>query len=109
VEGTSGRPLGWFFNQWLRRPGFPEVTTSWRYDAQQKRVVATLEQGSRFGAYRFPLTVAITDGGGRERRATIDVPATASSSIVVPIDLDAAPRSVAFDPDVRVLGTLQSR
>ena len=109
VEGTSGRPLGWFFDQWLRRPGFAEVTTSWRYDAQQKRVVATLTQGTRFGAYRFPLTVALTDGTGRERRATIDVPASATSTIVVPIDLDAAPRSVTFDPDVRVLGTFQSR
>ena len=109
VEGTSGRPLGWFFDQWLRRPGFAEVTTSWRYDAQQKQVVATVAQGTRFGAYRFPLTVAITDAGGRERRTTIDVPASATSTIVVPIDLDAAPRSVTFDPDVRVLGIFQSR
>jgi aminopeptidase N len=109
VEGTSGRPLGWFFDQWLRRPGFAEVTTSWRYDAQRKRVIATMAQGTRFGAYRFPLTVAVTDAGGRERRATIDVPASATSSIVVPIDLDAPPRSVTFDPDVRVLGTFQSR
>lgn len=109
VEGTSGRPLGWFFDQWLRRPGFAEVTTSWRYDAQRKRVIATMAQGTRFGAYRFPLTVAVTDAGGRERRATIDVPASGTSSIVVPIDLDAPPRSVTFDPDVRVLGTFQSR
>jgi hypothetical protein len=53
VEASSGRPLGWFFDQWLRRPGFAEVTTSWRYDASQRRVVATIAQGSRFGAYRF--------------------------------------------------------
>jgi aminopeptidase N len=109
VEGTSGRPLGWFFDQWLRRPGFAEVTTSWRYDTQQKQIVATIAQGTRFGAYRFPLTVAITDGAGREHRTTIDVPAAPTSTIAVPIDLDAAPRSVTFDPDVRVLGTFQSR
>jgi aminopeptidase N len=105
VEATSGRPLGWFFDQWLRRPGFAEVTTSWRYDATRHRVVATIAQGARFGAYRFPLTVAITDGGGKERRATIDVPATATSTVVVPIEVDAPPRAVAFDPDVRVLAT----
>ena len=46
VEATSGRPLGWFFDQWLRRPGFAEVTTSWRYDAAQRRVVATIAQGT---------------------------------------------------------------
>ena len=109
LEGSSGRSLGWFFDQWLRRPGFAEVTTSWRYDASQRRVIATIAQGSRFGAYRFPLTVAVTDASGRERRATIEVPAVGSSTISVPLDLEAAPRAVTFDPDVRVLATFTSR
>ena len=109
VEGSSGRALGWFFDQWLRRPGFAEVTTSWRYDAAQRRVVATIAQGGRFGAYRFPVTVAVTDASGRERRATIDVPASATATISVPLDVDAAPRAVAFDPDVRVLATFTAR
>ena len=109
VEGTSGRSLGWFFDQWLRRPGYAEVTTSWRYDTAQRRVVATIAQGTRFGAYRFPLTVAVVDASGRERRATLDVPATGSATLVVPLDLETSPRGVAFDPDVRVLGTFQSR
>jgi hypothetical protein len=60
MEGVSGRPLGWFFDQWLRRPGYAELTTSWRYDAAQRRVVATIAQAGRFGVYRFPLTVAIS-------------------------------------------------
>jgi aminopeptidase N len=109
MEGASGRSLGWFFDQWLRRPGFAEVTTSWRYDAAQRRVVASIAQGNRFGQFRFPLTVAITDASGRERRATIDVPATANATIAVPLEVNAAPRAVAFDPDVRVLGTFQAR
>jgi aminopeptidase N len=109
VEGSSGRALGWFFDQWLRRPGFVEATTSWRYDAAQRRVVATIAQGTRFGAYRFPLTVAITDASGTERRATIEVPATGSATLVVPLDVDAAPRAVSFDPDVRVLGSFTAR
>jgi aminopeptidase N len=109
LEGTSGRSLGWFFDQWLRRPGYAEVTTSWRYDAAQRRVVATIGQGTRFGAYRFPLTVAVVDASGRERRATIDVPATGSATLVVPLELETSPRGVAFDPDVRVLGTFQAR
>ena len=109
VEASSGRALGWFFDQWLRRPGFAEVTTSWRYDAAQRRVVATIAQGGRFGAYRFPLTVAVTDASGRERRATIDVPASATATISVPLHVEAAPRGVAFDPDVSVLATFTSR
>jgi len=109
VEASSGRPLGWFFDQWLRRPGFAEVTTSWRYDAAERRVIATITQGGRFGVYRFPLTVAITDATGKERRATIDVPAAANTTFAVPLQLDGAPRGVAFDPDVRVLATFQAR
>ena len=109
VEASSGRPLGWFFDQWLRRPGYADVTTSWRFDASQRRVVATITQGARFGAYRFPVTVAVTDASGRERRATIDVPASATATLVLPLDLDAAPRTVVFDPDVRVLGTFTAR
>ena len=109
VEAASGRPLGWFFDQWLRRPGFAEVTTSWRYDASQRRVIATVTQGTRFGAYRFPLTVSVTDASGKERRATIDVAAAPSTTVAVPLQLDAAPRGVAFDPDVRVLATFQAR
>ena len=46
---------------------------------------------------------------GKEHRATIDVPATANTTVIVPLQLDAAPRGVAFDPDVRVLATFQSR
>jgi aminopeptidase N len=109
MEGASGRPLGWFFDQWLRRPGFAEVSTSWRYDGARRRVVATIAQGDRFGQFRFPLTVAVMDATGRERRATIDVPAAARVTIAVPLDVDAAPRAVTFDPDVRVLGTFQTR
>ena len=109
VEASSGRPLGWFFDQWLRRPGFAELTTSWRYDAAQHRVVATITQSGRFGLYRFPLTVAVTDASGKERRATIDVPASATSVLVVPVEVEGPPRLVAFDPDVRVLATFQAR
>jgi len=79
------------------------------HDAGRRRVVATIAQSGRFGPYRFPLTVAITDAAGRERRSSIDVPATPMSTVVIPLDVDAAPHAVTFDPDVRVLGTFQAR
>ena len=62
-----------------------------------ERVLATVTQGTRFGAYR-PLTVAITNAAGKERRATMNVPAAASTTVVVPLQLDAAPRGVTFSP-----------
>lgn len=109
MEGASGRPLGWFFDQWLRRPGYAAATTSWRYDTASRRVVATVVQGGPTPAYRFPLTVLVIDAQGRERRATIDIAAARTATVSVPLELDGVPRHVVFDPDVRVLGTVQAR
>src|SRR5256712_6014007 len=75
LEAASGRPLGWFFDQWLRRPGFPELTTSWTYDAVAKRVVVSITQGARFGSYRFPLTIDINSAARRRVRTRVPVPA----------------------------------
>src|SRR5256886_15296635 len=55
LEASSGTRLGWFFDQWLRRPGFPELATSWTYDAAAKRVIVSITQGTRFGSYRFQI------------------------------------------------------
>ncbi len=33
MEQVSGKPLDWFFTQWLTRPGVPRVGGTWRYDA----------------------------------------------------------------------------
>jgi aminopeptidase N len=109
MEGSAGRPLQWFFDQWLRRPGYADVTTSWRYDASARRVIATIAQGSRFAPYRLPLEVAVTGTAGRERRVTLDVPAVATCTLTVPLELDAPPRRVTFDPDVHLLGTIRAR
>ena len=37
-EQVSGKDLGWFFAQWLTRPGVPKLEGSWRYDAAKKVV-----------------------------------------------------------------------
>ena len=31
MEEASGQDLAWFFHQWLKRPGSPEVNGTWRY------------------------------------------------------------------------------
>ena len=43
-EQVSGKPLDWFFTQWLNRPGAPKLEGSWRYDAARKQVEITLTQ-----------------------------------------------------------------
>jgi aminopeptidase N len=109
VERYASTDLRWFFDQWLRRPGYAEITTSWRFVAKSRRLVLQVDQGSRFAPYRFPLTVAIIDRSGRERRVTVNVPAERTTKLTLPLEISAAPREVRVDPDATVLATFTSR
>ncbi len=109
MEGATGDSLSWFFDQWLRRPGFAELTTSWRYAAAAHRVVLTVEQGTRFAPYRFPLVVAVRDASGAEHRARVMIAAEHSTRVTVPVALEAAPRGVMVDPDVELLAEVHAR
>ena len=104
IEKESGQDLQWFFRQWLERPGYPEITTSWEYDRSAKRVRLRLQQSGRFGVYRFPLTVAIQTGA-EIKRVTVDIPAGRGATIILPLPLSQPPSSVIIDPDVSLLAT----
>jgi aminopeptidase N len=104
MEATSGQPPRWFFDQWLRRPGFATPILRWDYDPATERVQVTVDQSTaRFGAYRFPLTVAVRDSSGSVRRAVIDVPAQPRITVPLPFAVPARPQAVVPDPDVDLL------
>ena len=107
-ELTAGRPLDWFFDQWMRRPGTAELRPSWKWDASRRKVVVTVVQGARFPPYRISLAVDVTDASGATKRVRITVPATTTSSVDLPIPLSTAPRNVVFDADDSLLGTLMA-
>ena len=46
LEHSSGRPLGQFFDQWLRRPGVAEPSIGWAYDASDSTVTLAVQQDS---------------------------------------------------------------
>ena len=77
-EDVSGRPLGWFFDQWLRRTTYPvirlEWSNNWLEGANEMRVRLRQEQvaepdGSR-PAYKFPIDVRFV-GTGLDTTITI--------------------------------------
>jgi aminopeptidase N len=109
VEHRSGQKLGWFFDQWLRRPGFASLTTSWRFDAASRTVVLVVEQGARFAPYRFPLSIDVTDTNGVVHRVRVEIGADRSTSVSLPLELSAPPRALAFDPAVELLAEFHSR
>ncbi|HVX41276.1 MAG TPA: M1 family metallopeptidase [Gemmatimonadaceae bacterium] len=103
MERASGQKLDWFFNQWLRRPGYPEITAAWSYDAAAHEVVVDVTQGGPFGAYRAPLTIAAIDSSGVAHRTTIQLSDASSAPVEARIPLATAPASVVLDPDVVLL------
>jgi aminopeptidase N len=109
VEREAKEPLGWFFDQWLRRPGFIDATLRWRFDERAKQVVLEVEQSTRFAPYRFPLKVEIRERDGRAHRATVPVPAQRTARLEIPIRLDRAPAAVIADPDVELLANITMR
>ena len=106
-EHAAGRPLDWFFDQWMRRPGVAELQPTWKYDGTRRKLVVTVVQGTRVPPYRLSLAVDVTDATGATKRVRLTVPATASSTIDVPMTLTSVPRSVVFDADVSLLGVVQ--
>lgn len=106
VEATSGKKLDWFFDQWMRRPGFAELTAGWRWEGGRKTLLVTVSQGTRFPPYRVNLSVDVTDARGKVQRVRVTIPAARVATVPVAIKLDGAPRAVVFDADATLLGTI---
>jgi aminopeptidase N len=107
MERASGQQLGWFFDQWLRRPGYPELTATWHYDAAAREATITVAQGGPFGAFRVPLTIAAIDSTGAEHRATVALSASSEAVGQLRIPLQSEPKTIVLDPDVELLARLR--
>ena len=105
MERESKQNLGWFFDQWLRRPGYPEVTATWSYDASTHEAVISVDQGTRFGQFQFPLTIAAVDSAGTSQRRTVQMASSPGAPQHIRISMPNAPASVVLDPDVELLAS----
>ena len=106
LERSSGRPLGPFFDQWLRRAGVAEPNIGWAHDAATGTISLLVLQDSVRGAYDFPLTVRVTERSGAQRRVEVVVPAEARATVALPGRFDAAPASLDVDPEQVLLARI---
>jgi aminopeptidase N len=104
MEEAARKDLGWFFHQWLRQPGYPQLDVSWQYDAGARRAVVgiTQSQKSEWGLFRLPvLTVEFRGADGRALRRNVAV--ASGRKTVARFDVPFAPAEVRVDPDGKLL------
>jgi len=107
MERASRTSLGWFFDQWLRQPGYPQLDVAWRADSASGHASLTIRQvqPAAWGRYRLPrVAVDFVLPGGRTERRTFDVNPQYEEQ-VAGFTLPAMPVEVVVDPDGELLLT----
>ncbi len=103
LEASSGKKLGAFFNQWLRRPGYPEMDVAWS-DSALTSLSVSITQSGRFGLFEFPLQLALVGPDGDVRRVEVGVPAQLFTRVVLPVT--GSVERIDADPDVQLLARI---
>lgn len=109
VEQTTGRDLGWFFDQWVMNPGSPAYTYAWSAKnlGGANYVYLELDQTQTSqSVFKMPVRVRVTTASG-----TVDAVVNddeRNDQVVIPVP--AAATAVSIDPDQWILrGTPTSR
>lgn len=101
MEEESGIELGWFFEQWLERPGYPQVEARTKWDGEAGVLSLELVQTQPWPPFRFPLDIE-ANGEGYRLHKTVWVERGEER---VAWQLPGEPLGVVVDPSNRLLGT----
>lgn len=110
MERASGEDLSEFFEQWVLRPGHPELEVSWLHDKERGRILLSLNQvhsleGGVTAAFSFPLEVEIATSEGVQRHSI----AVQERRALFEFEVQGRPRWVLIDPDRWVPLRMSSR
>jgi aminopeptidase N len=106
MEAEAKTDLRWFFDQWLRRPGFAELSTSWTFD---ENLEVRISQGTRFPPYRLTVAIEVEEADGTIMRTKVDVPALNETQVAIEGRRTQKPRRVTVDPDGDLLAVITAR
>lgn len=103
-EETTGQRLGWFFDQWVYKAGFPELRVRSFYHAPTQNLTLEVTQTQSAAAmtplvFRLPVEIELaTDKGERTERIEIT-----QRSQRFTFKLDGKPLMIRFDKGARLL------
>jgi aminopeptidase N len=101
MEEKSGQDLAWFFRQWLKRAGAPNLDGGWKYNAETKKVEIELTQKQGGEPFRLPLEVGLSqDGTTTPRVVKVEMNQLTQK---FEIAADTAPSVVVLDPNTWLL------
>ena len=102
MSRQAGRPMEWFFEQWLLQPGYPQLQVAWSYaeSTGSLGVVIRQVQKQEWGEYslRLPLEVELENG-----EVVAKLIRVTGKESVHSIDVDGKPIAVKLDPDETLL------
>lgn len=105
MERAAGRPLGWFFRQWLEQAGYPELDVRWAVGSAPNRVTLAVRQvqAAAWGRFRIPeVPVYLMAGGELVVRRTFELDPDLAEQ-TVSFSVETPPSEVRIDPDRRLL------
>jgi len=74
MEEASGRPLDWFFNQFVYSAGHPIIKYSWSHESGYLRLSVSQTQGEdSYPIYRLPLEFEVGYQDGSRQLVRVDV------------------------------------
>ncbi len=106
-EDETGRNLEWFFDQWVFKPGHPELKVSWSWDDATRLATVNVKQTQKTDdgtpLFRIPVTIDFRKGRARPQAFTVEIDEREHNFI---FPLAAKPDLCRFDPYNRVLKVL---
>jgi len=105
METASGQELDWFFEQWLRHPGFPVFRVTWNQDQGTETLNVTVEQvqDAAWPTYTTPVTLEAVVGGESVQHTIEMTERTATAVFAVP----GAVTDLVLDPEGWILKDLR--
>jgi aminopeptidase N len=104
LEDVSGRSLGRFFDQWVYKPGHPELEVTISWERGVLGIEAKQSQATTDGVpavFELALVVDIVDTSGKSRHEKVTM-TQKTESFAIPCA--ERPELVVVDPEMRILG-----